>query len=157
MRSALAAVAIALCGCAPRQSVATYPPSAGASGGATADSTSNAAATSTGTATSTSTASSVQVGEASWYGDALAGHRTASGERFNPSAMTAAHRTLPFNTWVEVTRLDTGKTVRVRITDRGPFGRHKRVIDLSKGAAAKLDMIRAGVAEVQLRVVGGPE
>jgi rare lipoprotein A len=97
-----------------------------------------------------------QAGMATWYGDALAGHKTASGERFDPSAMTAAHRTLPIGTWVEVTRVDTGKRVRVRINDRGPFGKHDRVIDLSKGAAKRIDMLRAGVVRVELRVVDGP-
>jgi rare lipoprotein A len=97
-----------------------------------------------------------QTGLATWYGDALAGHRTASGERFDPGAMTAAHRTLPIGTWVEVTRVDTGKRVRVRINDRGPFGKKDRVIDLSKAAAKKIDMLRAGVVRVEVRVVGGP-
>jgi rare lipoprotein A len=97
-----------------------------------------------------------QTGLATWYGDSLAGHKTASGERFDPSAMTAAHRTLPLGTWVEVVRTDTGKRVRVRINDRGPFGKHDRVIDLSKGAAKKIDMLRAGVVRVELRVVDGP-
>jgi rare lipoprotein A len=94
-----------------------------------------------------------QVGLATWYGGKLAGHRTASGERFDPSQLTAAHRTLPFGTWVDVRRLDTGRTVRVRINDRGPFGRGDRVIDLSRGAAAQIDLVRAGVASVELRVV----
>jgi rare lipoprotein A len=97
-----------------------------------------------------------QVGMATWYGDALAGHKTASGERFDPRAMTAAHRTLPIGTWVEVTRVDTGKRVRVRINDRGPFGKSDRVIDLSKAAAKRIDMLRAGVVRVELRVVAGP-
>src|SRR5882672_6722410 len=69
----------------------------------------------------------VQVGYATWYGAALAGHMTASGERFDPSRMTAAHRSLPFGTWVDVTRVDTGQTVRVRIIDRGPFGHQERI------------------------------
>ena len=69
--------------------------------------------------------------------------------------MTAAHRTLPFGTWVEVTRTG-GRSVRVRITDRGPFGDEKRVIDLSKRAARELDMLRAGVVEITLHVVDGP-
>jgi rare lipoprotein A len=98
----------------------------------------------------------VQVGDATWYGGRLAGHRTANGERFDPRAMTAAHRSLPFGTWVEVTRLDTGQRVRVRVTDRGPFGHAERIIDLSEEAARELDMLRAGVARVELRVVDGP-
>lgn len=98
----------------------------------------------------------VQVGYATWYGAALAGHRTASGERFDPSKMTAAHRALPFGTWVEVTRIDTGRKVRVRITDRGPFGHEERIIDLSRAAAQVLGTLKTGVVRVELRVVEGP-
>ena len=98
----------------------------------------------------------VQVGLATWYGGRLAGHRTANGERFDPGRMTAAHRTLPFGTWVEVRRVDTGQRVRVRVTDRGPFGREDRIIDLSRAAARQLGMLRAGVTEVEVRVVEGP-
>ncbi|MBV9948487.1 MAG: septal ring lytic transglycosylase RlpA family protein [Myxococcales bacterium] len=99
---------------------------------------------------------SVQVGYASWYGGRLAGHRTADGERFDPNQMTAAHRTLPFGTWVEVRLVETGAAVRVRITDRGPFGHEERIIDLSREAARRLGMLRAGVGRVEIRVVGGP-
>ncbi len=98
----------------------------------------------------------VQVGYATWYGARLAGHRTASGERFDPGQMTAAHRTLAFGTWVEVRRIDTGERVRVRITDRGPFGHEDRVIDLSREAARRLGMLGAGLTRVELRVVDGP-
>jgi rare lipoprotein A len=98
----------------------------------------------------------VQVGDATWYGGKLAGHRTASGERFDPRQMTAAHRRLPLGTWVEVTRIDTGRRVRVRINDRGPFGHEGRVIDLSRAAAETLDMRKIGVARVEIRVVSGP-
>jgi rare lipoprotein A len=88
-----------------------------------------------------------QVGIASYYGPGFHGRRTASGERFNQHAMTAAHRTLPFGTRVRVTSLGNGKAVVVRINDRGPFSRG-RVIDLSRGAAVQLGIIRAGVANV---------
>ena len=98
----------------------------------------------------------VQVGMATWYGAALAGRTTASGERFDPSRLTAAHRTLPFGTWVEVTRVDTGESVRVRITDRGPFGHADRIIDLSRAAAEHIDLVKAGVARVEVRIVEGP-
>jgi rare lipoprotein A len=100
--------------------------------------------------------SEVQTGYATWYGGALAGHKTASGERFDPSQMTAAHRTLPLGTWVEVKRVDTGQTVRVRINDRGPFGHEDRIIDLSRGAAEKIGLVKRGVGEVEVRVVDGP-
>jgi rare lipoprotein A (peptidoglycan hydrolase) len=97
-----------------------------------------------------------EVGMATWYGAAFAGRKTASGERFDPERLTAAHRKLPFGTWVEVRRIDTGRTVRVRINDRGPWGDDKRIIDLSHRAAQDLDIVRDGVARVELRVVSGP-
>ena len=98
----------------------------------------------------------VQVGYATWYGQRFAGRRTANGERFDPGKMTAAHRTLAFGTWVEVKRLDTGSSVRVRITDRGPFGHDDRIIDLSRAAARRLDLLRQGLTKVQVREVPGP-
>lgn len=91
-------------------------------------------------------------GLASWYGNEYHGRCTASGEVFDQEAMTAAHRTLPFGSVVEVTNLRNGRTVRVRINDRGPFV-HGRVIDLSKGAARHIDMIRDGIVPVHLRVI----
>jgi rare lipoprotein A len=101
--------------------------------------------------------SEVQVGYATWYGGKLAGHKMSNGERFDPSKMTAAHRTLPFDTWVEVKRVDTGQTVRVRITDRGPWGHDERIIDLARAAASKIDLVRAGLCKVEVRVVSGPD
>jgi peptidoglycan lytic transglycosylase len=95
----------------------------------------------------------VLVGYATWYGAALAGRTTASGERFDPSKMTAAHRSLPFGTWVDVTRVDTGQSVRVRITDRGPFGHPERIIDLSHEAAKELGVLKAGVTRVKVTIV----
>jgi rare lipoprotein A len=97
-----------------------------------------------------------QSGLATWYGGAFAGKKTANGERFDPTKYTAAHRKLPFGTWVEVRRPDTGRTVRVRINDRGPWGDDRRVIDLSRKAAEELDIVREGVSRVELRVVSGP-
>ncbi len=97
-----------------------------------------------------------QVGKATWYGGAFAGKKTANGERFDPNLFTAAHRTLPFGTWVEVRRIDTGSTVRVRINDRGPWGHPDRIIDLSRKAAEELGIVREGVARVEVRVVSGP-
>jgi rare lipoprotein A len=96
---------------------------------------------------------SEQSGTASYYADSLTGRPTASGEPYNPAALTAAHRTLPFGTMVEVTRED-GRKVVVRINDRGPFGKKKRIIDLSRSAADQLGIIRAGVARVTVRVIG---
>ena len=88
-------------------------------------------------------------GEASYYGHELAGNRTASGERFNPKALTAAHRTLPLGTKLRVTNKANGKSVIVRINDRGPFVK-RRLIDLSLGAAQQINMVRAGKAMVRL-------
>lgn len=88
-------------------------------------------------------------GMASWYGES---QTTASGERFDKHALTAAHRTLPLGTMVRVTNQRNGKSVIVRINDRGPYG-HGRIIDLSEAAARQLDMIDAGVAPVTLQVI----
>jgi rare lipoprotein A len=96
---------------------------------------------------------SVQHGQATYYGNSLAGHKTASGERYNPRAFTAAHRTLPLGTVGRVRRNDNGAVVYVRITDRGPYASPRRIIDLSRAAAERLGMIRIGVAEVRLEVV----
>jgi rare lipoprotein A len=95
------------------------------------------------------------VGLASWYGHWHQGRITASGEAFDPSALTAAHRTLPFGTRVRVTNLDNGRQVSVRITDRGPYW-PRRVIDLSREAARMLGMLADGVAPVRLEVLGSP-
>jgi rare lipoprotein A len=94
-----------------------------------------------------------EVGLATYYARSLAFHRTASGERYDPNLLTAAHRTLPFGTRVEVRRAD-GRSVVVRINDRGPF-RRGRIIDLSERAAAAIGLLRDGVAEVELRVLPG--
>lgn len=93
-----------------------------------------------------------ETGVASFYADRFHGRRTASGERFDQSAMTAAHRTLPFGTRVRVTNLGNGRRVVVRITDRGPAKR-ERVIDLSKAAARELRFVGAGLARVRLEVL----
>ncbi len=93
-------------------------------------------------------------GRASYYSDRLAGRRTASGERYDPNQLTAAHRTLPLGALVDVVRAD-GRWVRVRINDRGPYA-HGRIIDLSRRAATELGMLRDGVGDVALRVVALP-
>lgn len=91
-------------------------------------------------------------GKASWYGKKFHGHKTSNGERYDMYKMTAAHRTLPIPSYVKVTNLDNGKTVVVRVNDRGPF--HKsRIVDVSYAAAAKLDMIRSGTARVKVEAV----
>lgn len=88
-----------------------------------------------------------ETGGASWYGRKFHGNKTASGERYDMFAMTAAHKTLPLPSYVRVTREDTGKSVIVKINDRGPF-HSKRIIDLSYAAAAKLDIIKRGAVTV---------
>ena len=90
-----------------------------------------------------------QRGGASWYGPGFHGKRTASGERYDMNAMTAAHRTLPFGTWVRIRSLVNGREVNVRITDRGPFIAG-RVIDVSRGAADALGMLGLGFKQVVL-------
>jgi peptidoglycan lytic transglycosylase len=96
-----------------------------------------------------------QIGMASWYGPSFHGKPSASGEPYDMWALTAAHRTLPFGTWVQVTKVETGKRVTVRINDRGPFI-NGRIIDLSYGAARELAMIGEGTAHVSLSVVSPP-
>lgn len=94
----------------------------------------------------------VGTGIASYYGIELSGNRTASGERFDPGAMTAAHRTLAFGTRVAVTNLANGQEVVVRVNDRGPWGK-ARIMDLSYAAAKQLGMHRSGTAKVKLELL----
>ena len=98
---------------------------------------------------------STETGIASWYGHPYHGRRSASGEIYDMEQFTAAHRTLPFGTWVEVTDLQNQKTVEVRINDRGPFV-DGRIIDLSLAAARSIDMVGPGIARVQLKVIAPP-
>jgi rare lipoprotein A len=97
-----------------------------------------------------------EVGYASWYGSELAGNRTGSGEAFDPKGVSAAHRTLPMGSFAEVTSLDTGRTILVRINDRGPVSK-KRIIDLSEGAARLLGAAGQGTFPVRVRRVNPPE
>ncbi len=94
----------------------------------------------------------LEQGEASWYGPGFHGRTTANGETYDQDRLTAAHRTLPFNTVVRVINLDNGKAVNVRINDRGPYARG-RIIDLSKEAARRIDMVDSGIAPVRLVLV----
>jgi len=96
--------------------------------------------------------STVQVGAASWYGGRHAGRLTASGERFNPQAMTCAHRTLPLGSVVKVTDVATGKTVSLKVNDRGPYVRG-RILDLSEGAAKELGVGHRGIMIVRIEAV----
>ncbi|MDQ1153634.1 septal ring lytic transglycosylase RlpA family protein [Brevundimonas sp. SORGH_AS_0993] len=94
-----------------------------------------------------------EVGLASWYGDAFNGRPTSSGERFDMNALTAAHKTLPLPGLVEVTNLENGRRLVVRINDRGPFV-DSRIIDLSREAAKELDLLSRGVGRVRVRYLG---
>ena len=94
----------------------------------------------------------VERGLASWYGPGFHSERTSSGEPYDMYAMTAAHKTLPIPAYVRVTNLENGRSVVVRVNDRGPFV-NERIIDLSYTAASKLDMLRAGTARVEIRVL----
>lgn len=98
-----------------------------------------------------------ETGLASWYGGAFDGRSTSSGEIFDSRLLTAAHRTLPLPSWVEVENLHNGRTVVVRVNDRGPFADpDERVLDVSEAAARELGMIGAGVARVRIRVLAAP-
>lgn len=92
-------------------------------------------------------------GMASWYGPGFHGNRSASGERYNQNALTAAHRSLPFGTKVRVTNVRNGRSVVVRINDRGPHIRG-RIIDLSAAAARIVGVMQSGVAPVRVEVLG---
>ena len=95
-----------------------------------------------------------ELGVASWYGEDFHGRPTASGEPYDMHELTAAHRSLPLQTCVEVTRVDSGRRVVVRVNDRGPFARtHRRIIDLSYEAARRLEMVGPGIAEVDVRAL----
>jgi rare lipoprotein A len=105
------------------------------------------------TSTGVLPAYSDSVGTASYYGKGFNGRRAANGEVFNMHAMTAAHRSLPFGTRLQVTNMKNGRSVVVRIQDRGPYVRG-RVLDLSYGAARALDMIATGTAKVKMVAIG---
>ncbi len=92
-----------------------------------------------------------QTGMASWYGSESS-KKTATGARYDPNALTAAHRTLPIGTLLQIRNLSTGCCVTVRVTDRGPFCKG-RIVDVSKAAAEQLKMIHSGTAKVELEVV----
>lgn len=123
---AVVLVALALGGCAKRAKVAVTP-----AHGATEE------------------------GIASWYGPPYHGRATASGEIYDMHALTAAHRTLAFGVWLEVRNLENGRTVDVRVNDRGPFVKN-RILDLSRAAAEQIEMIGPGTARVRLKVVAPP-
>jgi rare lipoprotein A len=96
-----------------------------------------------------------EVGVASWYGHPYHGRRAANGEIYDMEKLTAAHRTLPFETWVRVRNMNNDRSVDVRIQDRGPFI-DGRIIDLSRAAAERIDLIRPGIARVSITVIAPP-
>ena len=106
-------------------------------------------------AIASSSDATIEHGKISYYGAGFAGHRTANGERFDPEAMTMAHRWLPLGTIVEVTNDANGKRVRLRVNDRGPVPRD-RVADVSAAASKRLGFTRAGLAEATIDVVSMP-
>ena len=112
-----------------------------------------AAVTAAKAALAPAAAGDVTTGKAAWYGKKFNGRKTASGQRFNSASLTAASNTLPFGTLVKITNLKNKKSVTVRINDRGPQ-QADRIIDVTRAAAARLGMLKSGVAEVEIRVVG---
>lgn len=140
------------------QSVPEAPPSVAAALEPTPDAV-TATATSASVATATTVAAAVVTGidalegKVSYFASKFTGRKTASGERFNPNEMTMAHKTLAFGTRVRVTNLLNGKSVQVRVNDRGPFVAG-RVADLSHAAARQLDLLRLGVAHARLEILG---
>ncbi len=97
----------------------------------------------------------IEEGVASWYGIPYHGRKAADGETYDMETLVAAHRVMPFNTWLKVTNLSNNKSVAVRIIDRGPFV-DNRIIDLSKAAARQIDLIGPGIGRVRLEVIGAP-
>jgi len=112
-----------------------------------------ASAAAPASAPASAVAAATESGKLAWYGKKFAGRTTASGERYNPEAMTMAHKTLPFGTRVKVTNPKNGKSVTLRVNDRGPT-QADRVGDVSMAAARQLGMINMGVIDAELSVVG---
>ena len=146
----VAAAALLLSSACARKRTAAPPP-------AQAPTTASSAprATHTPPTTTPAPAGAVEYGIASWYGHPFHGRMAADGEIYDMEKLTAAHRTLPFNTWVRVTNLTNHRMVEVRIIDRGPFV-DGRVIDLSHAAAQVIDLIGPGVAQVRLDIIDAP-
>lgn len=147
---ALALVGLSSCGSAVRFSA--HPPTAGGSAGTTPTGSSPSSDAQNGESNTPTQNGATFRGFASYYADKFHGRATASGELFDMKAFTAAHRSLPFGTQVQVRNMNNGRTVVVRINDRGPQ-KTERIIDLSKAAAEAIDMVRAGVVEVEITVV----
>lgn len=150
-------MSLILGGCAARRPVATPPASAPSQPTVTLPTPAQPSVSRHQPQTSTAVPGEyTEVGVASWYGAPFDGRRTSDGEIYDMNELTAAHRTLPFNSIVRVTNLTNGKQVNVRINDRGPFVAN-RIIDLSHSAASAIGMLGPGTAEVRLDVIGGPD
>jgi len=113
----------------------------------------SAAAPASAAAAGAPTATASESGKIAWYGKKFAGRKTASGEAYNPEALTMAHKTLPFGTLVKVTNPKNDKSVTLRVNDRGPT-QADRIGDVSQAAARKLGMVKAGVIDAELTAVG---
>ncbi len=150
----IAAVAITLALCIAPVAAQSPAPASGA-GTPAVPAVTAVPATGTTPAADATAPSGVETGKLAWYGRKFAGRRTASGEHFNPNALTMAHKTLPFGTHVKVTNSKNKKSVTLRVNDRGPM-QGDRVGDVSLAAAQRLGMIRAGVIDAELQVVSAP-
>lgn len=150
-------------GCASRRTTANPPQPAPAPPSATPEATAEAAKRDTNVSprppkhgampATPRPAGYIEEGNASWYGNPFNGRRASNGETYDMNKLTAAHRTLPFDTMVRVTNLSNGKTTTVRITDRGPFVEN-RIIDLSFAAAKEIESVGPGIVPVRLEVLG---
>ncbi len=125
------------------------------SGSKSTSSSTSSGSTSGGSSSSSKSTGKVEKGQASYYADKFHGKATASGEKYDKTKLTGAHRTLAFGTVVRVTNTANGKSVDVRINDRGPF-KAGRVVDVSRAAAEKLGMIQAGVINCTVEVISEP-
>ncbi len=125
------------------------------SGSKSTSSSTSSSSTSGGSSSSSKSTGKVEKGQASYYADKFHGKATASGEKYDKTKLTGAHRTLAFGTVVRVTNTANGKSVDVRINDRGPF-KAGRVVDVSRAAAEKLGMIQAGVINCTVEVISEP-
>ena len=150
--AALLLASALVAGCAGRRTVASHPPPAVQPNAAPAPETAKTEGNASPAAVNPHPGSSTEEGNASWYGAPFHGRRASNGEVYDMNKLTAAHRTLPFNTVVRVTNLSNGKSTVVRITDRGPFV-ESRIIDLSYAAAREIESIGPGVVPVRLEIL----
>jgi rare lipoprotein A len=146
-------ISILSVGCASRRTVSAAPPVQPSPAPSSAPAPGNPPARGPKTPPALPAAGYTEEGNASWYGKPFNGRRSSNGETYDMYKLTAAHRTLPFDTIVRVTNLNNGKTTTVRITDRGPFV-DNRIIDLSLAAAREIESVGPGVVPVRLEVLG---